>query len=98
MFVLYVTVVSGGRLTHRCASATAWPASGTPNPTLWLTRNPAPFVLTSGSAGSPAVGGKNADVIIAARRRDQQTRAGVAVGCDAPALPHGRDADHARIV
>src|SRR5213594_3672532 len=52
LFVVYVTVVSGGRLTHRCASATAWPESGTPNPTLWLTRNPALFVLTSGSARS----------------------------------------------
>src|SRR6185369_370686 len=52
LFVEYVIVVSRGRLTHRCAKATAWPASGTPKPTLWLIRNPAPLVFRSGSARS----------------------------------------------
>ena len=38
--------------SQRRANSTARPQSGTPNPRLWLTRNPAPFVTMSGSARS----------------------------------------------
>src|SRR5690242_14158125 len=47
-----VTVIIAGSSVQLCASSVAAPASTTPNPYLWSTWKPPPFVAQSASSGS----------------------------------------------